>query len=59
MGLVCQELTGDTDHADLSKLQAADIICSTPEKFDAVTRRRKDQGGMSFFADVSTALYVC
>ena len=56
---MCQELTGDTGHADLSKLQAADIICCTPEKFDSVTRRRKDQGGMSFFADVSTASHAC
>lgn len=26
---------------------------TTPEKFDSATRRNKDRGGMSFFADIS------
>lgn len=33
-------------------LDAADIICITPEKFDALTRKHKDNGGMRFFGEV-------
>jgi ATP-dependent DNA helicase HFM1/MER3 len=33
LGLVCRELTGDTDAADLTHITSADIICTTPEKF--------------------------
>ncbi len=63
LGLTCRELTGDSE--DLADLNAADIICITPEKFDALTRKHKDQGGMSFFGEVeapplrSITLYLC
>ena len=34
LGLSCRELTGDTDAmTDAEHLAAADIICTTPEKF--------------------------
>jgi len=34
LGLKCQEMSGDTDAAtDAAELNAADIICTTPEKF--------------------------
>jgi ATP-dependent DNA helicase HFM1/MER3 len=36
------ELTGDTDSPDALVLRDYDIIVTTPEKWDAVTRRRKD-----------------
>lgn len=36
------ELTGDTDSPDAVVLRDYDIIVTTPEKWDAVTRRRKD-----------------
>ncbi len=42
---------GDTDHEGLEGLDSADIICATPEKFDAVTR-----SGMRFFADIGLVL---
>lgn len=42
---------GDTDHEGLEGLDTADIICATPEKFDAVSR-----GGMRFFADIGLVL---
>jgi Lhr-like helicase len=35
-------LTGDTDSPDALVLRDYDIIVATPEKWDAVTRRRKD-----------------
>ncbi|KAA6419380.1 MAG: putative ATP-dependent DNA helicase HFM1-like [Trebouxia sp. A1-2] len=56
LGLTCSELTGDTDMAGSVHLDNADIICTTPEKFDAVARRHKDQGGMQFFSEVALVL---
>lgn len=32
LGIKCLELTGDTD-PDAGALEAADVICTTPEKF--------------------------
>ncbi|KAK9806413.1 hypothetical protein WJX73_003409 [Symbiochloris irregularis] len=52
MSLECKELTGDTGMLDVHELDNADIICTTPEKFDAVTRKRQDQGGMRFLGEV-------
>lgn len=42
LSLRCAELTGDTDIFDLSKVQSADIIITTPEKWDSITRKWKD-----------------
>ena len=54
LGLTCRELTGDSE--DIANLDGADIICITPEKFDALTRKHKDQGGMRFFGEVLLGL---
>ena len=44
-GLKCIELTGDTetldDETDVEIVRAAHIICTTPEKWDVMTRRWK------------------
>ncbi|GAQ86596.1 DNA/RNA helicase MER3/SLH1 [Klebsormidium nitens] len=56
LGLCCRELTGDSDIAQLKELQDADIILTTPEKFDSLTRKRNDSGGMSFFGDIALVL---
>ncbi|KAJ7560178.1 hypothetical protein O6H91_04G117200 [Diphasiastrum complanatum] len=53
LGLNCQELTGDTDISDARLMQETDVILTTPEKFDSITRRHRDHGGMSFFADIA------
>ena len=42
LDLQCAELTGDTDAGQIRKAQAADIIVTTPEKWDSITRRWKD-----------------
>lgn len=42
---------GDTGQEGLEALDAADIICATPEKFDSATR-----SGMRFFADIGLML---
>ncbi|XP_012940325.2 probable ATP-dependent DNA helicase HFM1 [Aplysia californica] len=41
-GLNCLELTGDTELDDLSELFASNLICTTPEKWDSMSRRWKD-----------------
>lgn len=38
----CAELTGDTNHVHLRNVQHANIIITTPEKWDSVTRKWKD-----------------
>lgn len=42
IGLKCAELTGDSDAADLRNVQSANIIITTPEKWDSMTRKWKD-----------------
>jgi ATP-dependent DNA helicase HFM1/MER3 len=41
-GLMCAELTGDTDFDQLRKVQQSQIIITTPEKWDSVTRKWRD-----------------
>ncbi|KAL4908344.1 hypothetical protein BDW74DRAFT_175033 [Aspergillus multicolor] len=42
LGLQCAELTGDTEHSQLRHIQNSQIIITTPEKWDSVTRKWKD-----------------
>lgn len=44
LNLKCAELTGDTDHAQLRSVQISQIIITTPEKWDSITRKWKDHG---------------
>ncbi|XP_009334110.2 DExH-box ATP-dependent RNA helicase DExH17 isoform X1 [Pyrus x bretschneideri] len=55
-GITCLELTGDNESYNVRNIQEADIILTTPEKFDAVTRYRAKDGGMSFFSDIALLL---
>ena len=41
--LKCAELTGDTDQGQLRNVQSASIVITTPEKWDSMTRKWKDQ----------------
>ncbi len=43
LGLTCAELTGDTEYSHLRQVQEARIIITTPEKWDSVTRKWRDQ----------------
>lgn len=56
LGINCLELTGDNEYYSVKSMQDADIILTTPEKFDAVTRYRINDGGLSFFSDISLVL---
>lgn len=42
LGLKCEEMTGDSDITSLQHVQRADIIVTTPEKWDSMTRKWKD-----------------
>ncbi|KAA8548132.1 hypothetical protein F0562_004607 [Nyssa sinensis] len=56
LGINCLELTGDNESYNIRNIQEADIILTTPEKFDAVTRYRIKDGGLSFFSDIALLL---
>ncbi|KAL3631369.1 hypothetical protein CASFOL_024353 [Castilleja foliolosa] len=56
LGINCLELTGDNEQYSIKNIQDADIILTTPEKFDAVTRYRIRDGGLSFFSDIALVL---
>ncbi|KAI9092146.1 Sec63 Brl domain-containing protein [Phlyctochytrium arcticum] len=42
LGLTCNELTGDTDSLKINDVQKSNIIVTTPEKWDSMTRRWRD-----------------
>ncbi|XP_055059840.2 probable ATP-dependent DNA helicase HFM1 isoform X1 [Misgurnus anguillicaudatus] len=42
LGLKCKELTGDTEIDDIFEIQDAHLILTTPEKWDSMTTRWKD-----------------
>ncbi|XP_018415798.1 PREDICTED: probable ATP-dependent DNA helicase HFM1 [Nanorana parkeri] len=42
IGLQCKELTGDTEVDDLFEIQHAHIIMTTPEKWDSMSRKWRD-----------------
>ncbi|CAI7572064.1 unnamed protein product [Penicillium glandicola] len=42
LNLKCAELTGDTDHMQLRNVQSSQIIITTPEKWDSMTRKWRD-----------------
>ncbi|XP_076925278.1 ATP-dependent DNA helicase homolog MER3-like, partial [Bidens hawaiensis] len=52
----CLELTGDNESYNIRNIQEADIVLTTPEKFDSVTRFGIKDGGLSFFSDISLVL---
>jgi ATP-dependent DNA helicase HFM1/MER3 len=56
LGSQVRELTGDSDVASWEEMHDVDLIVTTPEKFDSVTRRNKQRGGMAFFAEVALLL---
>ncbi|KAI4306649.1 hypothetical protein L6164_029909 [Bauhinia variegata] len=55
-GVNCLELTGDNESYNLRNIHEADIILTTPEKFDAVSRYGIKDGGLSFFSDIALLL---
>ena len=56
LGLTLATLTSDTDLEGQARLPQADIILTTPEKFDSATRRGAGRGSMAFFADIGLVI---
>ena len=56
IGLRLETLTSETDPDSQRRLPQADVILTTPEKFDAVTRRGAGRGSMGFFADIQLVI---
>ncbi|KAK4325049.1 hypothetical protein Pmani_004359 [Petrolisthes manimaculis] len=46
LGLSCAEVTGDTDHDDLHVIRNSQLILTTPEKWDYLTRRWRDHASL-------------
>ncbi|KAI9015488.1 hypothetical protein DFJ74DRAFT_680316 [Hyaloraphidium curvatum] len=42
LGITCGELTGDTAHDEIRNVQRAQIIVTTPEKWDSISRKWRD-----------------
>ncbi|KAK3731251.1 hypothetical protein RRG08_025794 [Elysia crispata] len=53
-GINCLEITGDSELDDFSELVNANLICTTPEKWDSVSRRWKDN--KNFFQQIQLFL---
>ncbi|KAH9319131.1 hypothetical protein KI387_020900, partial [Taxus chinensis] len=56
LGVKCIELTGDSEAYNAQDMQETDIILTTPEKFDSVSRRCVKNGGLGFFGDIALLL---
>ncbi|XP_064990995.1 ATP-dependent DNA helicase MER3 homolog [Musa acuminata AAA Group] len=56
LAIKCLEMTGDNESYKAENIQEADIILTTPEKFDAVTRHGARNGDLSFFSDIALVL---
>jgi ATP-dependent DNA helicase HFM1/MER3 len=42
LGVKCVELTGDSENINSQTLVSADVILTTPEKWDSITRKWKE-----------------
>ena len=51
LGINLFEMTGDTDYVGKG-VSEADVILTTPEKFDAVTRRNQEKGNVGWVGDI-------
>ncbi|CAG9465162.1 unnamed protein product [Pedinophyceae sp. YPF-701] len=56
VGLKIFECTGESEFIDNHKLQQADIIVTTPEKFDAMTRKGQKSGKIGWLGDIALLL---
>ncbi|KAK7086950.1 ATP-dependent DNA helicase MER3 [Halocaridina rubra] len=46
LGVTCAEITGDTEHDDISVIKHSQIVLTTPEKWDSLTRRWRDHASL-------------
>ncbi|XP_071524400.1 uncharacterized protein [Panulirus ornatus] len=46
LNLTCAEVTGDTDHDDIAVIRNSQVVLTTPEKWDSLTRRWRDHASL-------------
>ncbi|KAG2659864.1 ATP-dependent DNA helicase MER3 homolog [Panicum virgatum] len=56
LGINCLEMTGDNEFYNNRAIHDADIILTTPEKFDSMSRHGIRDGGLGFFSDIALVL---
>ncbi|RLM79899.1 hypothetical protein C2845_PM12G20550 [Panicum miliaceum] len=56
LGINCLEMTGDNEFYNNKAIHDADIILTTPEKFDSMSRHGIRNGGLGFFSDIALVL---
>ncbi|XP_062219674.1 ATP-dependent DNA helicase MER3 homolog [Phragmites australis] len=56
LGINCLEMTGDNEFYDNKSINDADLILTTPEKFDSMSRHGIRDGGLGFFSDIALVL---
>ncbi|EEC73605.1 hypothetical protein OsI_08087 [Oryza sativa Indica Group] len=56
LGISCLEMTGDNEFYNTKSIHDADLILTTPEKFDSVSRHGIRDGGLGFFSDIALVL---
>ncbi|KAM6199618.1 LOW QUALITY PROTEIN: putative ATP-dependent DNA helicase HFM1 [Sarcoramphus papa] len=64
IGLSCKELTGDTVMDDLFEIHHAHVIITTPEKWDSMTRRWRDNSivqlvRLFLIDEVRKLMFIC
>uniref|UniRef100_A0ACD5XKN8 Uncharacterized protein n=1 Tax=Avena sativa TaxID=4498 RepID=A0ACD5XKN8_AVESA len=56
LGINCLEMTGDSEFYNKKVIHDSDLILTTPEKFDSMSRNGIRDGGLGFFGDIALVL---
>ncbi|KAM0824259.1 hypothetical protein ACQ4PT_070323 [Festuca glaucescens] len=56
LGISCLEMTGDSEFYNKKAIHDSDLILTTPEKFDSMSRNGIRDGGLGFFSDIALVL---
>ncbi|XP_021313849.1 ATP-dependent DNA helicase MER3 homolog isoform X2 [Sorghum bicolor] len=56
LGINCLEMTGDSEFYNNKAIHDADLILTTPEKFDSMSRHGIKGGRLGFFSDIALVL---
>ncbi|KAL5647406.1 hypothetical protein ACJX0J_041761, partial [Zea mays] len=56
LGINCLEMTGDSGFCNIKVIHDADLILTTPEKFDSISRHGIKSGRLGFFCDIALVL---
>jgi len=56
LGINCLEMTGDSEFYNNKAIHDADLILTTPKKFDSMSRHGIKGGRLGFFSDIALVL---